>query len=101
MQGNPFWDYWYFHVPNYALALAAYLVVGRLLLSFFVHPQSSNYIWRSFVRLTDPVVRAVAVITPRQAPLPVILVFSFLWLFVARIALYLALAAAGAPPGTG
>lgn len=98
MDGNPFWAYWYFHLPNYLLALAMYLVMGRLLLSPFVPPQSANYIWRSFVRLTDPVVRMVAFVTPRQAPPVVLLVFTFLWLFLARIALFALLGAAGLAP---
>lgn len=101
MQGNPFWDYWYFHLPNYVLALAMYLVMGRLLLSPFVSPGSSNYIWRSFVRLTDPVVRIVGFVTPAQAPLMVTLVFTYLWLFVLRIGLYIGLASAGLTPGLG
>ncbi|WP_181706988.1 YggT family protein [Chthonobacter rhizosphaerae] len=95
---NPFWDHWYFHVPNYVLALAMYLMMGRLLLTPFVPPGSGNYIWRSFVRLTDPVLRVVAMVTPAAAPAVALLVFGFLWIFLARIALYVGLAAAGLAP---
>ena len=100
-ENNPFWGYWYFHVPNYILALAMYLMMGRLLLAPFVPPQSQNYIWRSFVRLTDPVLRVVAVVTPGSVPPIVLMVFAFLWLFLARIALYVALAAGGLAPSAG
>ncbi|WP_181702081.1 YggT family protein [Chthonobacter albigriseus] len=100
-ESNPFWDTWYFHVPNYLLALAMYLMMGRLLLTPIVPPESQNYIWRSFVRLTDPVLRLVAVITPGATPPIVILVFGFLWIFIARIALFVGLAAAGLAPTAG
>lgn len=101
VENNPFWDYWYFHIPNYLLALAMYLMMGRLLLAPFVPPGSQNYIWRSFVRLTDPVVRLVALVTPGAVPPLVILVFGFLWVFLLRVAFYIGLASAGLAPTAG
>jgi hypothetical protein len=98
-ENNPFWGYWYFHIPNYALALAMYLMMGRLLLTPFVVQGSRNYIWRSFVRLTDPVLKIVALATPASVPPIVLLVFGFLWVFLVRIALYVGLAATGLAPG--
>ncbi len=81
---NPFLLYWYFHVPNYVLALLMYTLLGRLVLAFFFSPESTNYIWRAFCRLTDPVVRAAAVITPRAVPPQVLVIFTFLWVLVVR-----------------
>jgi YggT family protein len=101
IEDNPFWDYWYFHLPNYLLALGMYLMMGRILLSPFVPPGSNNYIWRSFVALTDPMVRLVAKVTPAGVPTVVLLVFGFLWLFVLRVAVYVALAASGLAPSVG
>ena len=59
--------YWYFHLPNFILAALMYTLLGRALLGLIVGPDSSNYIWRFFCRFTDPVVAAVAVVTPKAA----------------------------------
>ena len=53
------WSYWYFHLPNYALSLVFYALFGRFILSFFLAPDSRNYIYRSFCWLTDWIVRPV------------------------------------------
>jgi uncharacterized protein YggT (Ycf19 family) len=84
---NPIWQYWYFHLPNFILAAVMYTLVGRLLLSFFVSPDWPNYIWRAFVRLTEPVVGAVRFVTPAALPAVVVLVFCVLWLMLLRLAL--------------
>lgn len=98
MSGNPFWDYWYFQVPNYILAALTYTLLGRFLLSFFVPPDSSNYIWRFFRLLTDPILRVVAVITPRfMVDLFLPLVAAF-WITLIRILFWLALFLAGVAP---
>jgi uncharacterized protein YggT (Ycf19 family) len=93
--------YWYFHLPNFILAALVYTLMGRFVLSFLVPENWDNYIWRAFRRLTDPVIAVVAPITPRMVPYRVILLFSMLWLTVARIAFALALSAAGMLPGAG
>lgn len=82
-----FWDLWYFHVPNYLLAALMYSLLGRLLLSFFFPPESRNYIFRAFVRLTDPVLAVVRPMTPHAVPFLLVLVFATLWLLVLRFAL--------------
>ena len=64
MAENPFWTYWYFHVPNYLLAAVLYTLLGRFLLGLFVPPDWNNYIWRFFCRVTHPVLAAVAWVTP-------------------------------------
>lgn len=83
-EDNPFWEYWYFHLPNYALGLLMWTCFGRFALSLFVRPDSQNYIWRFFRLLTDWLIRAVRVITPRfvmDAFLPLVAAF---WVIVAR-----------------
>lgn len=98
MLDNPFWQHWYFHLPNYILAVLLYTLLGRFLLSFILPPDSSNYIWRFFRRLTDPVLAATGFITPRFiAPLLLPLVGAF-WLGVLRVALLFAALASGLGP---
>jgi YggT family protein len=81
----PILTYWYFHLPNFALAALMYTMLGRVLLGLIVDPGSSNYIWRFFCRLTDPVVGVVAIVTPRAAAPVVLWLFSFVWLFWLRV----------------
>ena len=82
----PFLTYWYFYLPNFALAALMYTLLGRVLLAVFVEPDSSNYIWRFFCRITDPVVDVVALVTPRAAAPVVVWLFGFVWLFWLRVA---------------
>jgi hypothetical protein len=96
--GNPILEFWYFHLPNYALAALMYSVLGRFILSFFFPPGSTNYIFIAFVRLTNPFVRLTAFITPRLVPFLVLLIFTFFWLGVARFALLLTLLNLGLAP---
>ena len=89
---NPLLQYWYFHLPNFIIAAVMYSVLGRLILSFFAPPTWKNYIWRAFVRITDPVVRLVRLITRAVLPNVLVLVFAFFWLMAARLALLALLA---------
>ena len=73
--GTSILTYWYYHVPNFVLAALMYTLLGRVVLGMFVDGDSPNYIWRFFCRITDPVVSAVAAVTPKAAA-PVIV-----WLF--------------------
>jgi YggT family protein len=92
-------DFWYFHLPNYALAALMYTILGRLILSIIFPPESDNYIWRAFCRLTDPIIDLVGLITPKAVPRPIVMMFTFVWLIVLRFALFAALSGAGlAPP---
>jgi hypothetical protein len=84
---NPIFTYWYFQLPNFILAALMYTLLGRVLLGFFVDPDSQNYIWRFFCRLTDPVVAAVALVTPKAAPPVVLWLFGIVWLFWLRVGL--------------
>ena len=45
-----------YHLPNFVLAALMYTLLGRALLGLIVEPDSPNYIWRFFCRITDPVV---------------------------------------------
>jgi YggT family protein len=79
--------YWYYHLPNFALAVLMYTLMGRVLLSLFVDADSPNYIWRFFCRLTDPFVAAIAVVTPKAAAPVVLWLFGVVWLFWLRVIL--------------
>ena len=93
-----FFEYWYFHVPNYLLAALMYSLVARFILSFAFAADSPNYIFRAFVRLTAPVLAIVRPITPRAVPLPVMVLFSAVWVLIARFGLLVGFAAAGLAP---
>ena len=61
----PVLTFWYFHLPNFILAALMYTLLGRALLGLIVAPDSSNYIWRFFCRITDPFLALIAPLTPR------------------------------------
>lgn len=79
-----FLEYWYFHIPNYVLAALMYSLLARFILSFFLPPDSPNYIFRAFVWLTDPVLWLVRFITPRAVPHLLLVLFSAVWVFIFR-----------------
>jgi YggT family protein len=80
------------------LAVLMYTVLGRIVLSLLIDPESQNYIWRFFCTLSDPVVTAVGQVTPRAAPPMVLWLFSFVWLFWLRFALLVVFRATGLLP---
>jgi YggT family protein len=95
---NPLVTYWYFHLPNFILAALMYTLLGRAILGLIVEKNSQNYIWRFFCNITDPVIRVVAVVTPK-ATAPVILwLFAFVWLFWLRVAFFALFAILGLTP---
>ena len=98
---NPLFQYWYFHLPNYVLAAIMYSLLGRLILSFFFPPESDNYIWKAFVAVTQPAVRAAGFIAPKAVPLPVLIIFAFIWILVIRFAFLTGLMGAGLAPTAG
>ncbi len=95
---NPLIAYWYFHLPNFVLAALMYTLLGRALLGVIVEHNSQNYIWRFFCRFTDPVVGAVAVVTPKAAAPVILWLLAFVWLFWIRVAFYALFAVLGASP---
>jgi YggT family protein len=93
--------YWYFHLPNLVLAAMMYTMLGRAILGLVVAPDSKNYIWRFFCRVTDPVVAVIATVTPK-AVVPVILwLFGFVWIFWLRLVLFIVFNYFGLSPPSG
>jgi uncharacterized protein YggT (Ycf19 family) len=90
--------YWYFHLPNFVLAVLMYTLLGRALLSLFVDADSQNYIWRFFCRVTDPFIAAIATVTPKATAPVVLWLFGVVWLFWLRVALHYGLLLLGAAP---
>jgi YggT family protein len=95
---NPFFTYWYFHLPNFVLAALMYTLFGRAILGLVVDHNSQNYIWRFFCRITDPIVRVVAVVTPKAAAPVVLWLLAFVWLFWIRVAFFALFAVLGLSP---
>lgn len=93
--------FWLYHAINFVLAALMYSLLARVLLSFVLAPDSANYIYRFFIRLTDPVVRGFAVVTPRAVPAPLLVLLCVVWLLMVRFSVFLAFAAAGLAPGLG
>jgi YggT family protein len=98
---NPFLAYWYFHVPNFVMAAIMYTLFGRAVLGLIVDRNSQNYIWRFFCRITDPVIAIFAVVTPKATAPVVLWLFSFVWLFWLRLALFVVFTALGLAPTAG
>jgi hypothetical protein len=95
---SPFLTHWYYHLPNFVLAALMYTLLGRVLLGLFVEPDSDNYIWRFFCRVTDPVVAVIAFVTPRAAAPVIVWLFGVVWLFWLRVALLYAYVFLGLAP---
>ena len=93
--------YWYFHLPNFVLAVVMYTLLARVVLGLFVDANSPNYIWRFFCRLTDPVVAAIALVTPKATAPVVVWLFGVVWLFWLRVGLLYLFLLLGAVPRTG
>ena len=89
---------WYYHLPNFVLAALMYTLLGRALLGLIVGPDSQNYIWRFFCRLTDPVVALVSLATPQAAAPVVVWLFGVVWLFWLRVGLLYLFLVLGALP---
>ena len=84
---------WYYHLPDVLLAALSYLVIVRLLLLPFA--AAGNAIVRTVGVLTAPLLAAVAAITPRMVPLPVLMLGALTWLYAARVILRAGFAATG------
>jgi hypothetical protein len=97
-QPDIWWSYWYFHLPNYVFSVLFYTLWGRFLLGAFLKPDTQNYIYRWFCRLTDWLVRPVAVITPSIIPPMLVIPVASFWVVVLRIAFFAAMYGAGLTP---
>ena len=94
----PVLSLWYYHLPNFVLAALMYTLLGRALLALIVQPDSSNYIWRFFCRITDPVAAAVSLVSPKAAAPVVVWLFGVVWLFWLRVLLLHVFLQLGAVP---
>jgi uncharacterized protein YggT (Ycf19 family) len=95
---DSFLSSWYFHVPNLALAALMYTLLGRFLLSLVFETDAEATVWRVFKTVTEPVVGAVRLITPRLVPERIVVLFAAIWALLARLGLLMALAGAGVAP---
>ena len=95
---DSWWTYWYFHLPNYVLAVLFWTLIGRFMFGLFLRPDSPNYIYRWFRRLTDWLIRPVAFITPSMLPPLVTPLVAAFWVAMARVAFFMVLYAAGLTP---
>lgn len=84
---NPLLASWLYLAPNFILAAVMYTLLGRALLGLFVPPDSPNYIWRFFCRVTDPFIAVIAVVTPKAAVPVVVWLMGVVWLFWLRVGL--------------
>ena len=84
----PILSYWSYQLPNFILAALMYTLLGRALLGLIVQPDSSNYIWRFFCRITDPVIAVISVVTPKVTAPAVLWLFGFVWMFWLRVILH-------------
>ncbi|MBL8672622.1 MAG: YggT family protein [Alphaproteobacteria bacterium] len=100
-QGHFFWSYVPFWLVNYGLAILAWTLVGRFMLSFMVAPDSRNYIWRWFRRLTDWLLPWIMFITPYAMPRTFVLPAAAVWVFVVRAAIVISMVGAGWAPRLG
>ena len=91
-------QFWLYQVPNLILAAVMYTLLGRFLLSLIFAPDSDKVIWRVFVQITDPVLKAVGLITPQIVSGHLLVLFAALWTLLLRIGLFVGLAAVGFRP---
>jgi YggT family protein len=99
MSGAHFWwSYWYFHFPNYAFALLFWTLIGRFMFGLFLPPDSPNYIYRWFRRLSDWLMRPVAYVTHSIMPRFILPLVAAFWVAMARVAFFMAMYAAGLTP---
>lgn len=95
---NLWWSYLYFHLPNYALAVLFWTLIGRFMFSVFLPPDSPNYIYRWFRRLTDWLMPPVRFITPSAMPPLALAPIAAFWVSLVRVAYFSSLYAAGLAP---
>ena len=92
---DSFLTFWYFHLPNMVLAAASYTLIGRWILGLLFRKRADATIMRVFARVTDPILDAVAAITPRIVPRGLVVVLALVWLTALRMGWFLALVIMG------
>jgi uncharacterized protein YggT (Ycf19 family) len=93
--------YWFYIIPNFALAAAMYTLIGRYVLALLFKPDSEKVIWRVFAQLTDPILKFVRALTPQIVPNGLVMVFAIIWLLIARMALLMIAFMMGFLPSLG
>lgn len=82
---DSFAEYWWFHIPNLALAALIYTLVGRYILEILFAKKQDAVILKVFRSITDPVVGAVRYITPAVVPDGLVVVAAMFWLMALRM----------------
>jgi len=95
---NIWWSYLYFHLPNYVFAILFWTLIGRFMFAWFLPPDSPNYIYRWFRRLTNWLMPPVAFITPSIVPPIALAPIAAFWVAMARVAYFVTLYSAGLMP---
>ena len=95
---NIWWSYLYFHLPNYVFAILFWTLIGRFMFAWFLPPDSANYIYRWFRRLTNWLMPPVAFITPSIVPPIALAPIAAFWVAMARVAYFVTLYSAGLMP---
>ena len=85
MQG--FVAHWQLQLPRLILALLTYLLLARLVPEVSFGVRSTRRAVRFCRRLTNPVVCAVATITPRVVPDALLTGCAIVWVLAVRVAL--------------
>jgi hypothetical protein len=88
----PFW------IGLYGLAVLAWTCLGRFTMQVFMAPDSPNYIWRFFRRLTDWWIGVVRVLTPLYVAPVWLPLLAALWAFGLRFVFVLTMFALGLAP---
>jgi nitrogen fixation/metabolism regulation signal transduction histidine kinase len=96
-----FLAYWWYHVPNLAMAALIYTLIGRYLLELLFARHGDAVILKVFRSITDWFVRLVRAITPAIVPNGLVVVFAIVWLTAARMLWFLTAVAAGMRVGVG
>ena len=78
---------WFVEASSLVLAVLSYVLMVRLLLDLTFGALGNIVVLRALRWLTDPVVRAVGVITPRVVPRALVTGCAVLWIFAVRITL--------------
>ena len=92
---DSFFAHWYFHLPNMLMAAAFYTLIGRAIMAMLFRLSPDRVLMRAFAVVTDPILRGVALVTPRVVPPGLVLVFALVWLLLLRMVLFLTAVAFG------
>jgi hypothetical protein len=92
MPNAPAFTYWYLQLPNLILLAMILLLFLRLVLPPFT---VIALITRPVRAMTQPIVTTVGAVTPRIIPAPGVILCGVIWLFTARVLLFMAASAMG------